>query len=61
MRVTRRSPASTARTLPEMVPDVAERDVYVCGPPPMTEAVVSALRELGLPRGQVHDERFGLG
>ena len=39
----------------------AAGDVYVCGPPPMTEAVVAALRELGLPRGQVHYERFGLG
>ena len=44
-----------------MVPDIRERDVYVCGPPPMTEAVVTGLRELGLPRGQVHFERFGLG
>ncbi len=54
-------PRFDATSLAAMVPDIAERDVYVCGPPPMTKAVVDALRELGLPRGQVHYERFGLG
>ena len=42
------------------VPDIAQRDVYVCGPPAMTEAVVANLRRLGLPRRQIHAERFGL-
>uniref|UniRef100_UPI004040182F ferredoxin reductase family protein n=1 Tax=Streptomyces sp. SS7 TaxID=3108485 RepID=UPI004040182F len=46
--------------LSALVPDVAERDVYVCGPPAMTSTVLSALRTLGVPRGQVHAERFGL-
>ncbi len=54
-------PPFDARTLAAMVPDIAERDVYVCGPPPMTQALLDALRELGLPRAQVHYERFGLG
>jgi ferredoxin-NADP reductase len=44
-----------------MVPDIASRDVYVCGPPPMTSAVLEGLRELGLSSAQVHYERFGLG
>jgi predicted ferric reductase len=42
------------------VPDIVERDVYVCGPPAMTEAVLRSLRELGVPREQVHAERFSL-
>ena len=54
-------PSFDANSLAAMVPDIRQRDVYVCGPPPMTEAVMSSLRELGLPRGQVHYERFGLG
>jgi ferredoxin-NADP reductase len=54
-------PSFDATSLPVMVPDIAQRDVYICGPPPMMEAVVGALRELGLPRGQIHYERFGLG
>ncbi|MFD4572775.1 ferric reductase-like transmembrane domain-containing protein [Streptomyces sp. NPDC058417] len=43
-----------------LVPDIAERDVYVCGPPAMTSAVLAGLRALGVPRRQVHAERFGL-
>jgi ferredoxin-NADP reductase len=54
-------PSFDATSLPAMVPDVAQRDVYICGPPPMMEAVVGALRGLGLPRAQIHYERFGLG
>jgi len=54
-------PRFDAHSLAAMVPDIAQRDVYICGPPPMTAAVVSAMRELEVPRGQVHYERFGLG
>jgi ferredoxin-NADP reductase len=46
--------------LSALVPDIADRDVYVCGPSAMTEAVLRSLRELGVPRGQVHAERFSL-
>jgi predicted ferric reductase len=48
------------RNLRSLVPDIAERDVYVCGPPAMTEAVLASLRELGVPRRQIHAERFAL-
>jgi len=43
-----------------LVPDIADRDVYVCGPPAMTDAVLDSLRALGVPRRQVHAERFSL-
>lgn len=46
--------------LSALVPDVAGRDVYVCGPPGMTTAVLRTLRELGVPRRQLHFERFSL-
>ncbi|MEU3641983.1 ferredoxin reductase family protein [Lentzea sp. NPDC034063] len=46
--------------LHQLVPDVVLRDVYVCGPPAMTAAVLSGLRQLNVPRGQVHAEKFGL-
>ncbi len=46
--------------LAALVPDIADRDVFVCGPPAMTDAVLRSLRELGVPRGQVHAERFSL-
>ncbi|WP_037675993.1 ferric reductase-like transmembrane domain-containing protein [Streptomyces griseus] len=43
-----------------LVPDITERDVYVCGPPGMTSSVLGALRGLKVPHRQVHAERFGL-
>jgi predicted ferric reductase len=48
------------RTLLAGVPDIADRDVFVCGPPAMTTAVLRSLRALGVPRSQVHAERFSL-
>jgi predicted ferric reductase len=48
------------RNLQALVPDIAERDVFICGPPPMTGAVLQSLRALGVPRSQVHTERFSL-
>ena len=40
------------------VPDVRERDIYLCGPRSMMEAAERSLRRLGVPRSQVHLERF---
>ncbi|MFE5894988.1 ferric reductase-like transmembrane domain-containing protein [Streptomyces sp. NPDC056462] len=47
-------------SLYRLVPDITQRDVYVCGPPAMTRAVLGGLRELRVPARQVHAERFGL-
>jgi len=44
--------------LKALVPDVRDRDVYVCGPVPMMQHVESSLRRLGLPPRQIHAERF---
>ncbi len=48
----------TARRLAWYVPDIQDRDVYVCGPEPMNAAVVRAARELGVPDTRIHTERF---
>ncbi|MBC7271283.1 MAG: ferredoxin reductase family protein [Streptomyces sp.] len=53
-------PPFAPASLHQLVPDITERDVYVCGPPAMTTAVLSGLRELRVPARQVHAERFGL-
>jgi polyhydroxyalkanoate synthase len=42
------------------VPDITDRDVFVCGPPAMTSAVLRSLRELKVPDRQVHAEQFSL-
>ncbi|MGC5034871.1 ferredoxin reductase family protein [Streptomyces sp. DT190] len=49
-----------AGELARLVPDLAGRDVYLCGPPPMMKAVLGSLRELGVPGPQIHFERFSL-
>jgi len=46
--------------LRRLVPDLLERDVYVCGPPAMTDVVVRNVRSAGVPRRLVHVERFAL-
>ena len=40
------------------VPDLADHDVYLCGPPGMTAAAVRALRGAGVRRRQIHHESF---
>ena len=46
--------------LTELVPDLGERDVYLCGPPAMTSVVLVSLRRAGVPRRHIHHERFAL-
>jgi predicted ferric reductase len=46
--------------LRELVPDLAERDVYLCGPPAMTEVTERRLRHAGVPRRRLHVERFAI-
>jgi predicted ferric reductase len=43
-----------------LVPDIRDRDVFVCGPARMTDTVLRSLRALAVPRSQVHAERFRL-
>jgi ferredoxin-NADP reductase len=40
------------------VPDIAERDVYVCGPEPWTDLVRSALLDSGVSPDHIHLETF---
>jgi len=44
----------------ELVPDLTERDVFLCGPPAMAEFIRKNVREAKVPRRQVHAERFAL-
>jgi predicted ferric reductase len=44
--------------LHRLVPDIADRDVFVCGPEPMMAAAQHSLRRLGVPARQVHLESF---
>lgn len=50
--------ASDVRSLTHWVPDIAERDVYVCGPSAWTAQVVDTLISAGTPPDQIHLESF---
>jgi predicted ferric reductase len=43
-----------------LVPDIAARDVYVCGPPAMADATRASLLAASVPRRQIVTERFAL-
>jgi predicted ferric reductase len=43
----------------DLVPDLAQRDVYVCGPRRMTDATRASLLAAGVPRRQIVSEGFG--
>ena len=46
--------------LQHLVPDLVDRDVYVCGPPPMMRIVERDLRCANVPQTHIHTERFAL-
>ena len=50
----------SAQTLRRLVPDVAARDVFVCGPAAMMQRVETILRAIGVPDEHIHFERFAL-
>ncbi|MHB8439817.1 MAG: ferredoxin reductase family protein [Acidimicrobiales bacterium] len=48
----------TSRRLAHLIPDIAARDLFVCGPPGMVEDVVAAATALGVPQRAIHHEIF---
>jgi predicted ferric reductase len=48
----------TPERIGKLCPDFRSRDVYLCGPPIMLTTLTRALLEAGLPREQLHYERF---
>lgn len=52
-------PVDDTRVLLGLVPDLAERDVYVCGPPGWTESLRRAALAAGLHPDHLHVETFG--
>ena len=51
-------PEITAERLTEVLPDIDEHDVYLCGPPGLAEESYQALREAGVPSRRIHHESF---
>ncbi|MGW3960631.1 ferredoxin reductase family protein [Amycolatopsis sp. NPDC005003] len=53
------APVPDDTVLRHLVPDIADHDVYVCGPDAWTGAVLDTARRAGVPADRVHSERFG--
>jgi predicted ferric reductase len=54
----RRTARLDARSLGRLIPDLARRDVYICGPGGFSEGIVLAALALGVPRDRIHQEAF---
>jgi predicted ferric reductase len=46
--------------LHELIPDIVERDIYICGPPGMAGFIERNVRAADVPRNHIHIERFAL-
>lgn len=46
--------------LRRIVPDIKEREVFLCGPAPMTTAVLSLLEKFDVNKKDIHFEKFSL-
>ncbi|GAA5703475.1 ferredoxin reductase family protein [Streptomyces avermitilis] len=47
-----------APALHTLVPDIADRDVFICGPDEFTRTVIAAARDSGVPARRIHHEDF---
>jgi ferredoxin-NADP reductase len=57
---TRQQAALDDRSLPRLVPDLRERDLYVCGPEGFVADIVDLAKRLGVPDEAVHHEAYAL-
>ncbi|MFE3491622.1 ferric reductase-like transmembrane domain-containing protein [Streptomyces sp. NPDC059175] len=51
-------PEITTERLKEVLPDIDQHDVYLCGPPGLAEESYNALRAAGVPSRRIHHESF---
>ena len=48
----------TAATLRRALPDISQRDVYICGPDQFTAQVAAECHRAGVPTNNIHFESF---
>lgn len=44
--------------LARLVPDFYDRDIFVCGPPPMMDSTIALLERIGVAKAHIHFEKF---
>ena len=49
---------SDLERLKDLVPDIKDSDIYICGPTPWTKAVEKTVRAAGVEQHQIHAEEF---
>ena len=54
----RRDHPMDAAALQALVPQIADSDIYMCGPASLLDEVGKAAAEIGVPKSRLHDERF---
>lgn len=59
-RVLRNKKLLSPEHLRRLIPDIAEREIYLSGPPAMVEALEHNVRHVGVPRRFIHVEQFAL-
>jgi ferredoxin-NADP reductase len=47
-------------SLPKLVPDLHQRDIFVCGPEGFVASIVEVVKALGVPDEAIHHEAFAL-
>jgi len=57
---TREQAALDERSLPRLVPDLHQRDLYVCGPEGFVTSIVALAGRLGVPADAIHHEAYAL-
>jgi predicted ferric reductase len=57
---TRQQVAIDERSLPRLVPDLEQRDTYICGPEGFVTEMAELVRFLGVPEEAIHHEMFAI-
>lgn len=50
----------TPELIAQLVPDAATREVFLCGPPPMMDALIKSLPSVGVDKHKIYFEKFSL-
>lgn len=50
----------TPELIKQLVPDAADRETFLCGPPPMMNALIKSLPTIGIEKNNIYFEKFSL-